>query len=289
MSKVSAGAKMMFFSIVSFSLMHLCVKAIPHIPVHQIISFRSVFSILICLYAFRVEKVAMWGNHKVLLILRGLIGAGSLFCFFYSIQHLPLATAVTISNLIPLFTLILAAVFLKEKIGLWQWLFFLLSFGGVILIKGFDERILMSDLFIAVAAAFFTACAHFLVRKLREFDHALVIIFYFPLVTIPLVLPYTIFHWTNPALFEWAMLILIGIFTHIGQVYLTKAYAKEEVSGVTNIYYIGILLSLLYGYLFFDETYPFMSFVGMGLIVVGIVLNMYYKNSSSKKTNQLEN
>jgi drug/metabolite transporter (DMT)-like permease len=287
--KISVGAKMMFFSIVSFSLMHLCVKAIPAIPVHQIISFRSVFSLLICLYTLQSEKIPWWGNHKLLLILRGLIGAGSLFCFFYSIQHLPLATAVTISNLIPLFTLLLAAIFLKERINGWQWVFFLLSFLGVVLIKGFDDRIQLTDLLVAVAAAFFTACAHSLVRRLREFDHAAVIIFYFPLVTIPLVLPYTVFHWVSPDLFEWGMLLLIGIFTHVGQVYLTKAYAQEEVSGITNIYYVGILLSLFYGYLFFHETYPLMSYLGMGLIVAGILLNWYYKNSFSNTANKLEN
>ena len=281
--KVSAGAKMMFFSIVSFSLMHLCVKAIPRIPVHEIISFRSVFSILICIYTLRKNNIPFWGNNKPLLIIRGLVGAFSLLCFFYSIQHLPLATAVTISNLIPLFALVLAALFLKEKISGFQWLFFLISFAGVLLIKGFDNRITSIDLAIALCAAFFTACAHFSVRKLRDSDHPLVIIFYFPLVTIPLIGPYTVLHWVNPDIYEWSMLILIGLFTHVGQVYLTLAYAKEEVSGVTNIYYIGIILSLFYGYLFFDETYNFLSFAGMACIIGGILLNVYYKNSTGTK------
>lgn len=224
----------------------------------------------------------MWGNNKPLLIARGLVGAFSLFCFFYSIQHLPLASAVTISNLIPLFTLTLAAIFLKEKITPFQWFFFFISFAGVLLIKGFDNRIALPDLLIALSAAFFTACAHFTVRRLRETDHASVIIFYFPLVTIPLVLPYTVTHWVSPDLFEWGMLLLIGLFTHIGQVYLTKAYAQEEVSGVTNIYYIGIVLSLGYGYFFFHETYTALSFAGIGLIVTGILLNIYYKNIPQK-------
>lgn len=274
---------MMFVSIVSFSLMHLCVKAIPTIPVHQIITFRSVFSILICIYTLKKNNIPFWGNNKPLLILRGLVGALSLFCFFYSIQHLPLATAVTISNLIPLFTLGLAAIFLNEKITKLQVLFFLLSFLGVALIKGFDHRISSIDLLIALCAAFFTACAHFSVRKLRDYDHPSVIIFYFPLVTIPLTAPYTALHWVQPDLFAWAMLILIGLFTHIGQVFLTNAYAKEEVSGVTNIYYIGILLSLFYGWVFFKENYPYMSYVGMALIIIGILLNLFYKKPKEEK------
>ncbi len=274
---------MMFLSIVSFSLMHLCVKSIPNIPVHQIITFRSVFSLLICIYTLQNNNIPFWGNNKPLLILRGLVGALSLFCFFYSIQHLPLATAVTISNLIPLFVLILAALFLKEKITWLQWLFFLISFMGVLFIKGFDDRINLVDFLVALSAAVFTACAHFAVRKLCDTDHPMVIIFYFPLVTLFMVGPYTALNWLSPTTFEWVMLLLIGLFTHVGQVYLTNAYAKEEVSGITNIYYLGIILSLLYGYLFFDETYSLLSFAGMVLIISGILLNTYYKNSTAKK------
>jgi drug/metabolite transporter (DMT)-like permease len=280
---VSSGAKMMFLSIISFSLMHLCVKAIPNIPVHQIITFRSVFSILICVYTLQKNNIPFWGNNKPLLIVRGFVGVLSLFCFFYSIQHLPLATAVTISNLIPLFALILAALFLNEKITRLQWLFFLVSFTGVLLIKGFDDRINQIDFVIALCAAIFTACAHFSVRKLRETDHPMVIIFYFPFITILLVGPYTVINWLTPTFFEWSMLLLIGLFTHVGQVYLTNAYAKEEISGVTNIYYMGIILSLLYGYFFFGETYSLLSFVGMALIIGGILLNVYYKNVSANK------
>ena len=73
--------------------------------------------------------------------------------------------------------------FLKEKITTLQWFFFALSFLGVYMIKGFDERITNLDLTIAIGAAFFTACAHFIVRKLRDTDDANVIIFYFPLVS----------------------------------------------------------------------------------------------------------
>jgi drug/metabolite transporter (DMT)-like permease len=275
--RLSYGAKMMFISIVSFSLMHLCVKAIPDIPVHQLISFRSVFSILICVYILKSKAIPMWGNNKPILLARGFVGTLSLLCFFYSIQHLPLATAITVSNLIPLFALGLSALFIKEKITWTHALFFLISFVGVLLLKGFDTRVSLLDLSIALLAAFFTACAHFTVRKLRDTDHPWVIIFYFPLVAIPLIVPYTLFHWVWPTPFEWSMLVLVGVFTHIGQVYLTYAYAHEEVSGVTNIYYIGILLSLFYGYLLFEETFPWSSYVGMSLILLGVFLNLKQK------------
>ncbi len=141
----------------------------------------------------------------------------------------------------------------------------------------------LQDLVIALLAALFTACAHFSVRKLRDTDVPQVIMFYFPLITLPLVGPYTAMNWVSPDLFEWGMLLLIGLLTHVGQVYLTNAYAKEEVSGVSNIYYLGIVLSVFYGYLFFDETYNVFAFSGIALIVGGILLNVYYKNILKRK------
>ena len=83
---MSIGIRYMLFSIVSFSLMHVCVKAIPGIPVVQTIFLRSVFSIVFCYIAIRQAKVSVWGNNKIFLVLRGLVGMFSLICFFYSID-----------------------------------------------------------------------------------------------------------------------------------------------------------------------------------------------------------
>jgi drug/metabolite transporter (DMT)-like permease len=273
----------MMVSVFLFSLMHLAIKAIPNIPVHEVISFRSLFSFVICLYLLKKSRHSFWGNNKRLLIFRGLVGTASLFAFFYAIRLLPLATAVTISNLIPLFTLLLAAVFLQEKIYWQNWLFFFISFTGVLLIKGFDPRVTTIGLIAALSAALFTAMAHFTVRKLRDTEFSLVIVFYFPLVTIPLVVPYTATHFVVPVGMEWWMLLAIGVCTHVGQVYLTKAYRDEEVSGVSNVYFIGIVLALMYGVLFYSEHLNWAGYLGIGFICAGIALNYYFRNSLHKQ------
>lgn len=266
----------MFVSILAFSIMHLCVKFLPDIPVVQIIFTRSLFSLCVCLGGFVIHKKNPWGNHKILLVLRGVTGLLGLAFFFYSIQRMPLATAITISNLIPIFTLIMAFFFLKEKIKPFQWLFFLLSFLGVLMVKGFDPRVSTLDVSIAIAGAFFAGTAHFVVRKLKDTDDAMVIVFYFPLVSIPIILPFLFYQWVNPTSIEWVLLALVSFFTHIGQVYLTRAYQVEEVNKVANIYFLGIVLALFYGYFLFGETFNFLAFSGMGVIVAGIFLNVWY-------------
>jgi drug/metabolite transporter (DMT)-like permease len=273
---MSKGVRYMLFSIVSFSLMHLCVKAIPNIPVVQTILVRSAFSVVFCYIAIKQANVAFWGNNKPMLVLRGIVGMLSLICFFYSIQLLPLATAVTIGNLIPFFTLVLAFLFLHEKVPLLKWIYFGISFCGVLVIKGLDVDVNTLGIVLGLGAAFFTATAHFVVRKLRDTDHTAVIMFYFPLITIPFMLPFSILQWKTPDTREWMYLLFIGISTHIGQLFLTKAYKYEEVKNVSFVYYLGIVLSFFYAIFFFDEFISWESSIGIGLVVLGMILNILH-------------
>lgn len=272
---MSLGIRYMLISIMSFSLMHLCVKAIPEIPVVQTIFLRSVFSIVFCYIAIKQAKVSVWGNNKPFLILRGIVGMISLICFFYSIQMLPLGTAVTIGNLVPFFTLFLAFLFLKEKIPYLKWVFFAISFLGVLLMKGLDADLPTLGIILGLCAAFFTATAHFVVRTLRDTDDTSVIMFYFPFITIPCMLPFIFTAWKTPDAREWLFLLLIGITTHVGQLFLTKAYKHEEVKNISYVYYLGIVLSFVYGLVFFNEFISVKSSVGVGLVILGMVLNMF--------------
>jgi len=271
---MSLGIRYMFISILAFSIMHLCVKAIPDIPVFETILVRSFFSIVVCLIVLKQKQISIWGNDKTFLVLRGIVGMLSLICFFYSIQLLPLGTAVTIGNLIPFFTLFLAWLFLKEKIASSKWLFFGISFCGVVLLKGLDKELSTLGLILGLLAALFTASAHFVVRKLRDSDHTQVIMFYFPLVTIPFMLPLAWIYWKTPDTREWVFLVLIGITTHIGQLFLTKAYKHEEVKNISYVYYAGIVLSFIYGISFFGEFITWQSSAGLGLVLLGMILNM---------------
>lgn len=261
-------------SIVSFSLMHLCVKALPSISVFQIIFFRSIFSILITYFTLRNLQISPWGRNKPWLLVRGFVGMFSLLTFFYAIKLLPLGTAVTIGNLVPLFTLLFAHFFLNEKVQLFSWITFVISFLGVVLLKGLDPTVSTVGIIMAVTAAFFTASAHFTVRQLRATDHPQVIMFYFPLVTIPIILPFAYYYWQMPTLYEWMFLFLIGIFTHIGQLFLTKAYHTEEVKNISFVYYLGVILSFGYGILFFGEFVSTQSLLGIGLILLGVLFNL---------------
>ncbi len=260
--------------------MSIGVKYLQAIPSYEIVFFRALVSLIVCYVMVKQQKIHPWGNDKKNLLLRGTFGTAGLLMYFYTIQQMPLASAVTIQYLSPIFTIIIAGFMLKEYPRPIQWFFFLLSFSGIIMIKGFDPRILPFDVVIGVAAAICSGFAYNFIRKLKVSDHPLVVVLYFPLVTVPIVGTYTIFHWVQPQPFEWLILIAIGIATTFAQIFMTKAYQLERAANVSNFNYLGSVYALVVGYFIFGESIGVLGMVGMAVIFGGVLLSAKFKTKT---------
>jgi drug/metabolite transporter (DMT)-like permease len=211
--------------------------------------------------------------------LRGLFGAGSLILYFELLHRIPFASAVTMFFLAPIFTNIIGIFIVKEKVHPLQWIFYLVSFAGILLVKGFDSRISLIDLVIGIGTSAFSGFALNFVRKLGKDEHPVVIIFYFPLMTIPLTGAFSLITWTVPGPMEFAILILIGVLTQVAQFYLTKAYQSERISRIANLQYLNIIYALSFGFVLFGETYNYLTLAGIFLAVSGVLLNMMFKKT----------
>ena len=271
-----------------FSCMNVLVKFVPHIPAVEIVFFRCVVSLTMSYAVLKAQRVYIWGNNRKLLIARGLSGAVALVLYFVLLQQIPLATAVTLQFLSPIFTAILGVVLLHERMRPWQWFFFALSFGGMLVINGFDTRIATVHLLMGIVAAAGSGLAYTIIRKLNYSEHPLVIVLYFPLVTMPITGLYAAFHWVMPQGWDWLVLLGIGTFTQFAQYFMTKAYQAEEVSKIANLKYLSIIYALSFGFVFFGETFNFMTYVGMALVMLGVIFNVWYKRrmTSIKKRPQ---
>tara|TARA_B110000037_G_scaffold214183_1_gene269722 strand:- start:4107 stop:4949 length:843 start_codon:yes stop_codon:yes gene_type:complete len=272
----SKGLKHMFLAGLFFSFMNLGVKLLGHIPVLEIVFIRALIMIIITLSLLKRYKINPLGNNKKILFLRGFFGVIALSLYFYSIQNMPFASAVTIMQLSPIFTTLVAIVILKEKIKPIQLLFFLLSFIGVVFIKGFDTNISFKLLLIALSGSFLSALAYNMIRKLKDTDHPLVVVFYFPFVALPITGVLTAFNFVMPKSYDWLILLMIGLSTQFAQINMTKALQMEKIAKVSIVRYLTIIYAIVYSYLFFNEEYNYYAFFGMGLVVLGIVLNLVY-------------
>jgi len=273
----SVGIRYMLLATFAFALMNVLVKYVPHIPAAEIILFRSVVSFVFSVAALKYQKVSIWGINRKILVLRGVVGAIALILFFMLLQRIPLATASTLSYLAPIFTTILGIFLVKEKVKIIQWLFFAISFLGILVIQGVDARINLTDLLIGICSTFFMGLAYNFIRILKTSEHPLVIIFYFPLVTIPVVGVMSIFNWVMPVGFDWPVLIGIGVLTQVAQFYMTKAYQTEAVAKVSIVNYTSIIYSLSFGFILFDESFGLLTYLGMALVLSGVLLSVIFK------------
>lgn len=268
---LSPAARDMLTATLFFAVMNVGVKILSEIPAHEIVFFRALVSLVAAYVLLRREGISPWGKRRVLLLARGLAGTVALIAYFYSLHLMPLATAVTIQHMSPLFTILIAGPLLGERATRTQWGFFLLAFVGVLMIKGMDARVTLGELSLGLVAAAFAGLAYNLVRMLRDSDHALVVVLYFPLVTVPLVGGYTLSHWVWPGLLELALLLAVGLATTAAQVYMTRAFQRERASRVSIIYYLGIVVAMILGWILFGEGITPLALAGAGLIILSVV------------------
>ncbi len=259
----------------SFAVMNIFVKLVSHLPTMEVVFFRAVFSFFASYLILKTLKVPVWGNNKKLLFFRGMAGCLGLIGSYYTLQHIPLASAVTLNYLSPLFTAIMGIFLVKQKLQPIQFLFFGIAIVGVMFIRGFDPRVTPFDVAVGLGAAFFAGLAYNIIAMLKTSEHPLVIILYFPLVTLPITGIYCLFHWEMPQGPDWLYLLCIGVMTQIAQYYMTKSYQTANLAKVSILNYLGVIYALIAGYFLFDESYNLMSLVGIIVIISAVLLNIY--------------
>jgi drug/metabolite transporter (DMT)-like permease len=281
LNSLPTGIRHMLASTFFFALMNVCIKKVGHIPAMEIVFFRCLVSLVMCLFILQRDNIPWQGTNRQRLLARGIFGTIALYTFFITLRNMPLGTAVTIQYMSPIFTTIVAIFLLKERVKAPQWLFFLLSFVGVLVIKGFDNRISLLMLGIGITSAIASAFAYNMVRSLKEKEHPIVVVLHFQIIGTIAGLLFSVFNWKTPVGWDWFYLLLIGIFTQLGQENLTKALQLEKIANVSILNYLGVIYALLFGYLFFDEHYKLAALSGILLVLGGVVLNYFYQRKNA--------
>ena len=273
---LSRGVANMLLATLAFATMNVFVKQLNRIPAMEIVFFRCLVSGLICGVAIALRQLDWKGNNRTLLIARGTFGTLALFAFFVTLQHMHLATAVTVQYLSPIFTALIGVFVLQEIVPAHQWLFYGIAFAGVFVLKGFDSRVSTLYLLIGIASAICSGMAYNLVRCLREREEPIVVVLHFQLVGIAAGLVFICFNWRTPSPWEWFSLLLCGVLTQVGQICLTKSLQSERIAKVAVLNYIGLVYALIFGVTIFGEHYTAQTVLGIAMVVAGVLLAVLY-------------
>ena len=157
-----------------------------------------------------------------------------------------------------------------------QWFFYAIAFGGVLMIERFDTRVSLAYATTGIIAAFCSGMAYNLVRSMREREDPLTIVLHFQLVGTLVGMIGMAFEWQTPQGWDWVYLVLIGVFSQLGQIFLTNSLQKEPVAGVAIVIYTGLIYGLLVGSFVFGEEQTAVEMSGMLLVVFGVLLSVLY-------------
>ena len=275
----TAGAVYMLASALGFSVMSLLVKvASVTFPTMELVFVRSAFMAALTFAALRVDGASPLGVDRRTLLLRGAVGATALSLFYFGIGRLPLGDAVTIQYTAPVWTAITAALLLGERIRPVVAAGAGLSLVGVVLVARpsalFGAGLALDGGGVAAvaAAAVLSGLAYTFVRKLRQTDRPMTIIFYLSWIGMVGALPFAWGGWVMPRGGEWALLLGIGLATHLGQLGLTKGMQRLEAGTASAIGYVQVVLAFAWGALFLGDAVDTLSVVGAALVVSSVLL-----------------
>lgn len=278
----------MIFSSVFFAIMGAIVKYLDGIPFYELVLFRSLTILALCLPVIARLKADCLGkkeNRKILL-LRGIFGTAGLTLYFWTLQELEFGAAVTIQYTSPVFTILIGSYLYKHDRSLSTLLWAFVALVGVSWIYQVDaisaDHLLPMGL--GLVAAFFSGCAYTCISALGKKENSQVILMYFPLITIPATLIPASLNFVVPDQKELGLILAMGLSTYFAQYCLTKAYQLSKASKIAVFGNLNVIAALIVGTVLFNEALT--SNKIFGAVLVGVSVYFVQKKTRSSQTSQ---
>lgn len=211
--------------------------------------------------------------------LRSLSGQIGMIFIFISLAVLPLSDATVLRSLTPLFVPILAAIWLKEKLS---WILipsFLLAMIGSWILAGVDKPQFSLYSFLPIIAGVFVAMAMVAIKRISKVASGSEIVFYFSLTGIIFAFGMGLFTEFNlPSDYRiWLMVLLMGFFGSVGQVWITKANQLTDASLLAPYYYLNAVFGAILSHFFWDEKLGIWGWLGAVIIILAGLLLLLKK------------
>ncbi len=260
----------------SFCLMALGARELSgEIPVFQTLFFRSTIGlILISLLILLLDKKQVFRSERVALhIFRNMFHFFGQYGWFVGIGLLPLAEVFALEFTVPIWTAIIAALFLREKITPRKAVSITLGVLGVVVIVRPGVEIVDAASLIVLGAAICYAVSYTATKSLSSSESPLTILFYMCLVQLPVSLFLSLSVWTWPAGIQWLWLVVIGVTALSAHFCLVKAMRHAEVTAVITLDFLRLPLIAVLGVLLYNEEFEFYLLIGGVLMLLGNWIN----------------
>lgn len=247
--------------------------------------FRYGIGMIILAPVFIKMGVAELKTQRIgLHIVRMTLAMAAQLGIFITVINMPLADATAIYFSKPLFTTVVAVIFISEVVSGRRWMATIVGFIGVVIMIQPGANTINPIALIAVASALAFATANVLIRVLARTEPPNRILFYYHIGGIIVFTGPAIWFWTMPAGIEWVLLISIAVLTTLGMTCFVRAFSAGEANAVGPIEYIRLIYAALFGYFLFNEIPSIWTGLGAILIVASAI---YIARDEAQKTTKV--
>ena len=220
---------------------------------------------------------------------RSALGATGMMFTYGAVILLPLAEATVISFSAPFFAVLLGVVLFGEKVGVYRWAAVALGFAGVVIVMqpgSLGHEVNLFGVAIGLTGAAMISLISYQIQDLNTTESPWSIIFWFALLSTPvlaLALPF-VFTAHDPE--TWAILLAMAVCGALAQILLTSSLRFGSASVVLLMDYTSLLWATWYGYSVFDRAAPASLWLGAPMIIGAGVLIAWRERQNARKTRQ---
>lgn len=220
--------------------------------------------------------------------IRGFSGTGGMYFNYLALVYISLADATAISYAAPLFTVLMAALLLKENVRFSRWLAVVVGFSGIVIMLSSNltlgHALRSSGLTLdgaalgavfALLAAVCSATSSVQIRFLNGIETPGAIVFYFSLMTTLIGLSSALFGWSRPTGWQWALLFGCGFFGGVAQILVTLSLRYADASLLAPFDYTTLVWSMVIGYLFLDSLPGHATLIGAAIVAVAGIFTIW--------------
>ena len=283
-NKPTTAIMLKLVAVFLFMVMAAMIKAATeNVPAGQAVFFRSLFAMPIILgWIWQRGEIreALVPQNFAGHVWRGLFGTSAMALTFAGLGLLPLPEVTAIGYATPIFTVILAALMLGERIRLVRISAVALGLVGVMIVLwprlSLDASVLTTSAsmgaLMVLGASILRAFVQIHVRTLVKTEHTAAIVFYFSLTATLLSLLSLPFGWVVPDTVDLSLLIGAGLIGGVAQILVTSSYRFGAASMLAPFDYASLIFAAAVGYVIFNEVPTLTMVTGAALVVAGGVL-----------------
>ncbi|HEX5778732.1 MAG TPA: DMT family transporter [Xanthobacteraceae bacterium] len=270
------GIVLVVVATLAFTLMAALVRFLgQEVPLGEVVFARSFFALipLLGMILWRGElATALHTRNPFGHFSRSVFGAFGMFLNFAALALLPLADATAISFATPIFSVVLAAIFLGEVIRIRRWSAVGVGFVGVLVmlwpfIGEYRDSNATLGALLGLSGALVVAGAMTQVRHLSRTESTASLVFYFSVTCCLCGLATLPWGWVMPTPREFVLMVTMGLLGGIGQILITESYRHAPASVVAPFSYTAMIYSIVVGYLWFGEVPQAIVLAGAAIVI----------------------